>query len=426
MSARDDSDFRIDNKHTVGAKRFLVGGDGGIKVKKEKEQEKEQQPIDKDVMEIITIRDDSDDDDEDGKPSDSKKMKSDNGIKYNRLPFPNRLRNAFTPSDRKGLLLHREEDMVLFRFLQQIEGSLLGHSLETIFNVPRYIQYTYTRDTSSTHSEFEKRLHEFVNVVNFSIMRMLAAVRRLTPMNTQRVNVFANASLLDVLWDEQAANHFGSLVTDNWKDNVIEASQRFQAAYVTRASDVLNITTHLQYFATRVTELQHDLVIDAPPYEVAWKYKIATPKDLKQSDYDARIAPDRPNLFFVRMCLQAMSVHNVDQLSLVLDRLQHKIESPQDIPVSALHGNVFTDVAGQGYKDALALAHDKLGISTAEFFRLMLSDPYRIVFFAHIVSTCTNIQRITKNKEFARNDVVDRLLNLKIYFGKYLVTEYRS
>jgi hypothetical protein len=340
------------------------------------------------------------------------------------------------------LILRNQEDMALYRFLKQIQVQV-GQSfpMYTIFNFANFRLYCEKRkatlSSSSNNSNnnnnnnnsqipipvFEIEMHGFLNLINYCIERTLVAVRQFP--------LFRNATFMEILQDEQASDAFASLVMDLWKDCIIESCQRYQGSYTTKLSDCISVTQHLLYFSNRTTQLKNSLAFPKiekhiyPLPNLAMKALSKLGGTINSSSLgvplDRFFTPERPYLFFLRLCLQAMSLHGEQELKKVLDSIQHPIHSPHDITVQALRNVVFESVAAQGYKDAL------LSVTTdnAHFFMWMGDGIARIVLFAQLVATCTNLQRISKNKEFARQFVIDRLLSMKLKLTEYIVTMYK-
>lgn len=289
-----------------------------------------------------------------------------------------------------------DEDKALIRFLRQIVGSLSGQSYSTIFDYSRYCEY---RESPTKYgSNFEVAMHSFIDVINFSIVRMLAQLRAYP--------VLRDTTLLDILYNEQASNHFGSLVVDVYKNTLIDSGKKYQSKQMMEHCDASNIAKHLQYFIVLTAAPVRDLVFrDVEEYRLMENNANTNSVVKLRDNFDLYITPDRPLLFMIRLALQAMNKFAIEELLTVLNNIQQP-KTYVDTTIDKMKQRVFNDDASMGFIDALSRVlavinnHSRRreytqDVTSEDFFLWLVEDCWRIAYFADLTAASTNFIRLT-------------------------------
>jgi len=315
----------------------------------------------------------------------------------------------------------------LYRFLRIVASGITPVSIEDIVDWDLWIKCA--RDGRMSDHNFENSIHHFVNIVNFCIVRILGLLRSYA--------LLKQLTLLDLIFNEQACNHFAALVCDLWKDSKIDRGVVYMNAYAMLVADQCNNDDHLQYFAKLSGIPAKDLEFKGPRLAVhEFIPGGRESSDRDRSRYsDLYVTPETPLLFFIRMTLQAMHAHDSVNFSRALKNLQMDrldVISLKDATPEQLRDIVFDEIAALGYADALGALHTKgscIGheVTSIRIFEWVKNGlPYSAAFLAHLVATYTNLQYVSKNKTDSREKLLDRLSTTKNRLVDWVLYFYKN
>jgi hypothetical protein len=329
------------------------------------------------------------------------------------FPTPRKL-DSDPPSESKHfevLRLVHNEDKALFRFLRVLSESLLGKtSISHIFSVGRFAMYTTRRDDKKKLAPvlgLEVELHGFVDTVNYVLVKTLAQIRLIaTKPAVKRIQ------LMDILMNDAASQHYAALVTLLWKDSLLDRGLRYQNGFVVAEAD----ETHrrdMEYFRSLASIPASDMLFQDEELS-----KFIDGGAFISNDADMFVTPAHPYLFFLRITMQAMHYHRLDDLRRVFDNvlaIDTNTEDSKftDITVAQLQGPVFLDSGVYGFKEAMTLATAAISrekrLSNTELLEWMRRDIDSIAFVAHLVASCANFHSMAEGKADARQVIAQRL-----------------
>jgi hypothetical protein len=308
------------------------------------------------------------------------------------------------------VMMLKDEDKALFRFLNVLAASLTGRvGIQYIFRIDRFKKYTKRRLIAPNKMDLEVDMHEFIDIVNFVLVKTLAQIRAVAESpSVQRIR------LLDVIMNDAASQHFSALVTLLWKDTRLDAGTQYQNAYVVSLADEAH-RRDMEYFRKLESVPQRDTLFEDKELH---RYAFDSESAFDPMDSDLFVTPSHPYLFFLRISMQAMHLHRIDDLKRVLDNVKavhtttrkDALKEFVDLKVSQLMGPVFLDSGVYGYKEALTLTTSAVGsLSNVQLLEWMKHDRDAIAFMAHLVATCSNFHSMADGKSDSRLVISQRL-----------------
>ena len=348
-----------------------------------------------------------------GEDEETKEQK-DREVRNKQAPFIGKARGVGNDDDddedRFKVTFIKESHKALYRFIKIVASGVSPVSVDQIIDWYRFV--SCYKDGLVTDENFENDIHLFVNLVNFVIVRVIALLREFTGLS--------GIGLLDLIFNEQACNHFAALVCDLWKDGKLDRGVVYMNVYAMNVADQCNYDDHTLYFKNLKSIPAKDMVFASQ--ETIHEFVVGTDQSFASMS-TLYITPSQPLLFFVRLALQAMHAHSSIELTMVLANLGIKDQKKEDATPDKMRMIVFNEMAALGYADALGALHTSgAGVTSTSVFEWVQRGPaYRGAFLAHLVATYTNLQYVSKNKTDSRKLILERLLQTKNRLVEWLI-----
>lgn len=353
-----------------------------------------------------------------------------NNINHSLLPFHNTKATAIdvepelikpdesdlvdrhTKSDKQviPIRLKTPHDIALFYFLQQVAQGMQLHptSVWYYFNFDRFKSFAAGRYTVDT-PKYELDFHGYVDIINFSLLRSLAALRH--ALRDKSI------TLTTMLYCQRMRNDLVTLVLEQCEDVLVDCGilgKGFDNLVATSQKRQVNLQQLVSAYRSKTTlSLRPD--VHLPPHldvSVSVDSKDVRGASLDH-DPDEYITPRRPFIFFVRLTLQAMNIHDLNARDGLKANLENLNVSHEEMKKSETHDTSAMQLvkmgmlgthASSGFRTALSVVQNAMEkhnvpklVAFEAFLSWMSQEVDRIAVVAHLVATCANSHRVASS-----------------------------
>lgn len=274
------------------------------------------------------------------------------------------------------------EYKALFRFVAAVVKSMQPQFVLTdvidVFRL-RYFDVQRLQGRGGGGGELEHVMHRFTDKINFAVQRMLAKVRMLKPLR--------DVKLLELLMNHNASDSFALLVAALWNDTRIDAGDTVQSDKSIAKAD----TDDRAVFSVFEKMTASDLPLRADIEFEATEYYVVDNMGPVHAFTDADLFEtfEYPNNFMLRLVLQAVQMHNPDELRRVLNTARVKVGGDkEDASDKHMLDNVFEAQNALGFTQARLLIVSSTGCSQNDVLSWMSRSADNCATFAHLVALC--------------------------------------